>query len=99
MFWLDSRQFPYAYYRTVGAAALEANTANFQGELTLMGVTRPVALQVVFNGGALNVLSGKYTIGFEATGSFKRSDFGLKNYIPAVGDEVEIEIYGEFQRN
>ena len=44
------------------------------------------------------MLTGFYTLGFSATGSIKRSDFGMDQYIPMVGDQVEIEIYAEFQK-
>ena len=49
---------------------------------------QPVTLDVTFNGGANNLLTGRYTLGFAATGTLKRSEFGLTNLVPAVGDEV-----------
>ena len=48
----------------------------------------PVTLDVTFNGGANNLLTGRYTLGFDATGTIKRSEFGITNLVPAVGDEV-----------
>ena len=42
------------------------------------------------------MLSASYTLGFEARAQFKRSDFGMDAYIPAVSDEVELEIHAEF---
>jgi hypothetical protein len=59
---------------------------------------RPMTLQASFNGGAFNVFSGKYTLGFRAEGVLRRSEFGLDEHLPAVGDEIELEIHAEFQR-
>jgi polyisoprenoid-binding protein YceI len=55
-------------------------------------------LEVTFNGAGDSLLTGRYTLGFGATGTLLRSDFGLGAYAPAVGDEVVLEIYAEFQR-
>ena len=57
-----------------------------------------MTLAVTFNGGASNLISGRYTLGFAATGTIKRSEFGITNLIPAIGDEVELEIHAEFLR-
>jgi polyisoprenoid-binding protein YceI len=98
VFWLDTTRYPTASFTSTSVQPLDTHTIEIKGELTFMGVTRPLELQAVFNGGALNVLSGKYTIGFQAHGSLQRSDFGLRNYLPAVGDEVALEVHAEFQR-
>ena len=57
-----------------------------------------MTLDVTFNGGADSLLTGRYTLGFAATGTLLRSTFGLGAYAPAVGDEVTLEIHAEFQR-
>jgi len=68
------------------------------GDLTLNGVTRPVSLAVTFNGygplGPMGILGKK--AGFSATGVVKRSDFGLTKYVPAVGDDITLQINAEF---
>jgi len=68
------------------------------GDLTFRGLTRPVVLVGRFNGGADNLLSAKYTLGFTATGSFSRADFGMSEFAGLIGDEVELEVFAEFQR-
>jgi polyisoprenoid-binding protein YceI len=55
-------------------------------------------MNVKLNGAANNPLTRKYTLGFAANLRFKRSDFGLKKFIPIIGDEIKIEIHSEFQR-
>jgi polyisoprenoid-binding protein YceI len=68
------------------------------GDLTLNGVTKPVSLAVTFNGygplGPLGVLGKK--AGFSATGTVRRSDFGLAKDLPMVGDDVSLQINAEF---
>jgi polyisoprenoid-binding protein YceI len=68
------------------------------GDLTLNGVTKPVSLAVTFNGygslGPMGVLGKK--AGFSATGTVKRSDFGLTKDLPMVGDDVSLQINAEF---
>jgi polyisoprenoid-binding protein YceI len=64
-------------------------------------VTRPVVLNVVFNGAGINPLVPEkelLTLGFNAVGEVKRSDFGLGKYVPIVGDETTITISAEFSK-
>ena len=68
------------------------------GNLTLNGVTKPVTLDVDFHGAGDNPFNKKPTIGFEAEGKIKRSDFGVLYGIPVVSDEVELEIYAAFEK-
>ena len=96
--WLDSARHPLARFRSLAVRAVDAFNLEVRGELTLRGVTRPMTLRASFNGGAFNVFSGKYTLGFRAEGVLRRSEFGLDEHLPAVGDEVELEIHAEFQR-
>jgi len=75
----------------------DGNRGVMTGDLTLNGVTKPVTLDVVFNGyESTGPQAGK--AGFHATGALKRSDFGLGKYAPLVGDQVELEINVEFRR-
>ncbi|WP_240007008.1 YceI family protein [Pseudaquidulcibacter saccharophilus] len=71
-------------------------TGSLTGNLTFHGVTKPVTLQVKFNGGKLHPMRGVQAMGFSAVGSFKRSDFGADKYVPMVGDEVNLIIETEF---
>lgn len=99
--WLDSEDFPKAYFSSnsiqlTAKNALGQQTALFCGELILLGVTKPLCFDVTFNGGAFNMLTASYTLGFEAHAQFRRSEFGMDAYLPAVADEVELEIHAEF---
>ena len=74
--------------------------ATITGDLTLNGVTRPVTLQARFYGaGKLPpAMGGKENVGFEATGTLRRSDFGLGFSVPLVGDEVKLKIAAAFTK-
>ncbi len=94
--WLDVEQFPAAVFQSETVQASGDNQLTMEGQLTLLGVRRPITLEVTFNGGGYNWLTSSYTLGFKASGRFLRSDFGLDSFIPAIGDEIELEIHGEF---
>ncbi len=69
------------------------------GRLSLLGVTRPLDLALTFNRAGMDSYSMHYTAGFSATATLKRSDFGMKKYLPDVGDEVVIHIEAEGLRD
>jgi len=96
--WFNVGQFPEANYSTESVESLTSGTFRFTGNLTFLGVTAPVTLDAVFHGGAHNLLTGRYTLGFSATGSLNRSQFGMEKYTSLVGDEIELEVFAEFIR-
>ncbi|WP_245512817.1 YceI family protein [Enterovirga rhinocerotis] len=74
-------------------------TGRMAGDLTFMGVTKPVTLDVTFNGSFKeHPMTKKAALGFSATGVVKRSEFGLDAMIPFIGDDVSIAIEAEFQQ-
>ena len=97
--WLDSEAYPIARFVSVSVEPVEANSFVINGLFTLRNETRPLSLRSTFKGGADNILTGKYTLGFSATGSILRSDFGVDGFAALIADEVFIEIHGEFQRS
>ena len=97
--WLDSETYPIARFVSVSVEPVEANSFVINGLFTLRNETRPLSLRSTFKGGADNILTGKYTLGFSATGSILRSDFGVDGFAALIADEVFIEIHGEFQRS
>jgi polyisoprenoid-binding protein YceI len=97
--WLDTQGFPEARFQTKSITAAQNNDFIIIGEFSLRGITQPMSLNAAFKGGADNLLTGKYTLGFSASGSFFRSDFGIDTLAALVADEVFIEIHAEFQKN
>ena len=84
--------------RSIGVTVTGQDTAKVAGDLTMHGLTRPVTLNVTFHGAGVNALDNKYTVGFEASGHLKRSDFGINPNLPLVGDRVDLIISAAFEK-
>jgi polyisoprenoid-binding protein YceI len=98
-----SEFFEFGKFRTAHFVSTEVvrtgpRTAKMTGDLTLHGITRPIVLNVTFNGAGPNSFSKVLTLGFKAEGVVKRSDFGLGKYVPIVSDETQITIGAAFER-
>ncbi len=90
--WLDTTKYPTIEFKSTRIVRTGHDTAKVTGELTFHGVTRPETLNVTFNASGVNFLSKQYTVGFNATGVIKRSEFGESTYVPVVGDDVSLII-------
>lgn len=79
---------------------VNGQTAQVVGNLTLNGVTRPVTLAANFYGAgkAPAQMGGKENVGFHATGTIRRSEFGVAYGIPVVSDAVKLDIQAAFQK-
>jgi len=62
------------------------------GELNLHGITKPVTLEVTVLKVGTNPRTSLPTVGFAATTTLKRSDFGLGAFVPQVSDEIQLQI-------
>ena len=82
-------------FRSTRLERLDANRGMLYGDLTLAGVTRPVALQLRFNRLGKNEVSEFTSVGFSATTTLKRSQFGLAAYSDLVGDDIAVQIQVE----
>lgn len=85
-------KFPKATFVSDSVDVTGKNTANVHGILTVHGVSKPITLNVMLNKLAINSFTKKMTAGFTASTEIKRSDFGMSNYLPALGDDVKIDI-------
>lgn len=88
-------EFPKATFISYKVEKTGDKTAKVTGNLTLLGVTKPVTLDVTLNKEGEHMMTKKPTIGFSATGVIKRSDFGMKFGVPGVSDEVALQIEAE----
>ena len=93
---LDAAMYPTANFTSTGVT-VSGTSAKITGNLMLHGVTKPVVLDAKFYGAGDNARSKKLNIGFAATTTIKRSDFGIV-YGPAVADEVNLEIHAAFEK-
>ena len=94
---LDTAKFPTARFVSTSVRPQGTN-AVVTGNLTLHGVTKPVTLQAKFYGAGPNPRSQAQTVGFTATTTIKRSDWGLGYAVPAVGDNTELRITAAFEK-
>ncbi len=94
---LDAAKFPTATFESTKVVTT-GNTAKITGNLTLLGVTKPVTLDATFTGAGTNPMTKKATVGFHGTTTLKRSDFGMTKFVPFVSDEVKIAISIAFEK-
>ena len=88
-------EFPRMTFKSTGVKFAGDNPAEIAGSLTLLGVTRPVALNVDRWVCKPHPVSKKDMCGGNLSATIKRSDFGMKFAIPNVGDELKL--YFEFE--
>jgi polyisoprenoid-binding protein YceI len=103
--WLDAAQFPTATFRSTAVERTGPNTARVTGDLTIRNITHPLTLDVTYNASHANHPMGfpGAMIGFSATGSFQRSQYGFNVLQPStpessdgVSDQVQLIIEAEF---
>ncbi len=94
----DSAKFPTAKFVSTSVKPDGATGAQISGNLTIKGITKPVTLDAEFYGAGANPMNKKENVGFVATTSIKRSDFGMAMAVPVVGDAVELKIIAAFQK-
>jgi polyisoprenoid-binding protein YceI len=92
---LDADKYPVVTFKSTAVQPLGGNKFKVTGNLTVHGVTRPVVLDATLNKIGPHPMSKAPSIGFDATASIKRSDFGVGAYVPNVSDELAIRITTE----
>src|SRR5262249_17029132 len=94
-------QFPNMTFKSTKTEVTGADTAKLTGNLTLLGVTKPLTLDVKMTGTGPSIAPAATVYGFEATGTVKRSDWGMTKYVPAPGtkmgltDDINVVIESE----
>lgn len=94
--WFDANQFPETIFRSTGIEITGDNAGVMTGDLTMHGVTRPISMDVTFNGGGFDRLRGAYVVGMSARAKVNRSEFGVDRFQGLVSDIVELDIEAEF---
>jgi len=93
----DVAKYPTATFVSQKISNIHGKKFDLTGTLTLHGVSKPVTLHVTQNEWAVSKITNVKTAGFSATATIKRSDYGLSMYVPAVSDEVKLNIEIEAQ--
>jgi len=97
--WFNGVAFPKITFESTKIEMIGDKSAKITGNLTLLGVTKPMTLDAVFNGAYIKKpFADVPGLGFSAIGTIKRSEFGMKTYIPNIGDDVQIIIEAEFHK-
>jgi len=96
--WFDAALFPAIRFVSTKIEPTAPDRANVTGDLTFHGVTRPVVLTATLNGAGADPMGKGYLVGFNAIGVIKRSDFGVKTYLPMIGDETSLRISAAFEK-
>ena len=94
MTFFNAKEFADMTFQSTGVEQTGNKSGKLMGDLTLLGVTKPVTLDVTFNRLAPN--SKNIVIaGFSATGEIKRTDFGMTYGLKGIGDKITILIEAE----
>lgn len=95
----NASAFPTATFKSTSIIRTGPSTGTITGDLTLHGVTKPVTLDVTFGGATADPFLDADDIGFQATTTIKRTDFGITGMVweGIVGDEVKLTIEAMFQ--
>ncbi|WP_434655022.1 YceI family protein [Pseudomonas sp. R3-56] len=88
---LNASKFGKATFVSTSVKSTGANTADVTGDLTLLGVTKPVVVKATFLGEGKDPWGG-YRAGFEGTTTIKRSDFGKQKDLGPKSDVVELYV-------
>jgi len=91
----DAAKYPTATFRSTRVEAAGEGKLKVTGDLTIKDITRPVVLDVTLNKSGEHPMLKVPAIGFDATATIRRSDFGVGAYVPHVGDEVVLRITTE----
>jgi len=83
-------EFPTMTYKATTVRFSGDNVTSVEGNLTLLGVTKPLTLSVEGWKCGPHPVSKRAMCGANAQGTFKRSDFGMKFGVPGVGDEIKL---------
>lgn len=97
---LDVEDHPTADFVSTRVEPIAPGRASVHGTLTLCGVSRPVVLDVTLNAIKRHPLPPfRRTVGFSATATLSRKDFGIDAWPSVIGDAVELRIEAEATRS
>jgi polyisoprenoid-binding protein YceI len=88
----DVAHFPEMRFKSLRVERSGEQTGVVHGELTLLGVTRPVDLEVHFNKAGIHPVRKDYVAGFSARATVTRSEFGMNYGLGMLGDAVEVRL-------
>jgi polyisoprenoid-binding protein YceI len=93
--WFNVRDFPDVLFRSQRFIFDQERPIAVEGTLVLLGEAKPMRLEISRFKCGLNLASRKRGCGADAQGVLRRSEFGLSNGLPFIGDEVRLRIQVE----
>jgi polyisoprenoid-binding protein YceI len=98
--WFNAEAYPTITFRSTQIKQQEdnKNKAEVSGWMTMLGKENFVTLNVTFNKSGVHPITKAYVAGFSADAEINRSDFGMNNSVPFVGEDVRLHIESEFIR-
>jgi polyisoprenoid-binding protein YceI len=91
----DAAKYPDIRFKSTMVHDMGGGKLMIMGDLTVHGTTKPVTLDATLNKAEFNPMFKADVIGFDATTTIKRSEFGVGGGVPMVGDDVTIRITTE----
>ena len=93
--WFKAKDFPDILFRSDQLLFTDDKLTAVEGKLVMLGEIRPLRLEVARFKCGLNLASRKRSYGADAFGTLRRSEFGMQQGIPFIGDEVRLRIQVE----
>lgn len=95
----NAKKYPMVTFKSTKVTPAGAHKLTVVGNLTVHGKTHPVTLHATLNKMGMQPMEKKPAIGFSATGTLKRSWFGVDKYVPMVSDTIHLRITVEALEN
>ncbi|MCP4983652.1 MAG: polyisoprenoid-binding protein [Gammaproteobacteria bacterium] len=96
---LNAAESPTITFESTAAQWNGDKLASVSGDLTILGVSKSVTLTVTSINCGKHPFNKKDVCGFDATGSIKRSDYGVNYGLPAIGEVLDLHIELEAFKN
>lgn len=95
----DIAKYPEAHFVST-SVKVTGTKAVIVGNLTIKDITKPITLNASFVGAGTGVMQagGKKTVGFHATGSVNRGDYGMTYGLPLVPDPIKLDLSAAFEK-
>lgn len=88
----NSAEFPRMTFKSTSVKFNGDIPVELSGQVTLLGVTKPLVLKADRWKCGPHPVSKRPMCGGDASGSIKRTDFGMKYGVPNVGDEIKLMV-------
>jgi len=91
-YWFNSKEHPNIHFKSTQIVVTGENQADITGWLSLLGKDKPLTLHVKFNKTGTHPITHDYVAGFSADCVVNRSQFGMNNGVPFIGEDVRIHM-------